>query len=282
MSITQDTFAYARIMLIDSIGAIYRERDAMTLETLYTTNITQKSDIRTAAAQLGKVATAMGGFRVAASDSIASKHPMVDESGAILAEDMWGWIGSDERWWLNTRMALTSPIPRATRYESDTFWCNADGFYTRQPNSYLAELDRNDFFKRTGVNAAIVVPVHLPLGQIGCVAFTPTDNRTDLSAEYAKYADDLWLICSRFISGYAKIMCGRHIVPGDCQLTKREVECLRWAAVGKTDREISVILSRSHATIRFHIKNAGEKLNTVNRSQTIFKAAQLGFLNVAV
>ena len=54
-----------------------------------------------------------------------------------------------------------------------------------------------------------------------------------------------------------------------------------WAAVGKTDREISMILSRSHATIRFHIQNAGIKLNAVNRSQTVFKAAQLGFIGLA-
>ena len=56
---------------------------------------------------------------------------------------------------------------------------------------------------------------------------------------------------------------------------------LRWAAVGKTDREISLILARSHATVRFHIQNAGDKLDAVNRSQTIFKAAQLGYLGLA-
>src|SRR3546814_17340441 len=68
----------------------------------------------------------------------------------------------------------------------------------------------------------------------------------------------------------------RQWLPADCQLTKREVECLRWAAVGKTDKEISLILARSHATVRFHIQNAGEKPDAVNRSKTIFKAGQLG------
>ena len=55
---------------------------------------------------------------------------------------------------------------------------------------------------------------------------------------------------------------------------------LRWAAVGKTDKEISLILARSHATVRFHIQNAGEKMNAVNRSQTVFKAAQLGYISL--
>jgi len=56
-----------------------------------------------------------------------------------------------------------------------------------------------------------------------------------------------------------------------------------WAALGKTDREIALILSRSCATVRFHLQNAAQKLNAVNRSQTVFKASQLGYLgSVAV
>lgn len=251
----------------------------MSIRSLYTSTILKKSDIREAAIKLGECARVAGDFRVAATDNIASKMPMVDEDGNILAQDVWGWTGPNEKWWLNTRLALTSPVPRACRYESDVFWCNADGFYTRQPNSYLDDLDRSEFQKRTNVLAVLCVPVHLPFGQIGCVTFSRANSDTDLSAEFEKYGDDLNMICQKFISGYAKVMRVRQTMPGDCQLTKREVECLRWAAVGKTDREISMILSRSHATVRFHIKNAGEKLNTVNRSQTIYKASQLGFLN---
>jgi DNA-binding CsgD family transcriptional regulator len=106
-------------------------------------------------------------------------------------------------------------------------------------------------------------------------------SRTDLSAEYEQWADILALMSHRFLAGYVKAHRTRRWLPGDCQLTKREVECLRWASIGKTDKEISLILSRSHATVRFHIQNAGEKLNAVNRSQTIFKAAQLGYLGAA-
>jgi len=63
------------------------------------------------------------------------------------------------------------------------------------------------------------------------------------------------------------------------RLSKREVECLRWAAIGKTDFEISMIMGVSHATVRFHLRNAAAKLNAVNRGQTLFKAAQLGFIS---
>ena len=69
-------------------------------------------------------------------------------------------------------------------------------------------------------------------------------------------------------------------ISSDVRLSKRENECLRWAAVGKTDSEIALILSRSCATIRFHIHNAALKLNAVNRSQAVFKAGQLGYLGL--
>ncbi|MDD1451359.1 helix-turn-helix transcriptional regulator [Sphingomonas sp. H160509] len=61
-------------------------------------------------------------------------------------------------------------------------------------------------------------------------------------------------------------------------LTKREVECLRWAGAGKTNDDIAIILGLKRTTIRFHIRSAAQKLDAVNRDQALFKAAQLGFL----
>ena len=240
--------------------------------------ITAPEDIAPAARALAELASEIGPFKVAACESIASRASMMDADGNILARDYWGWNGPGEQWWMNTRLALTSPMPRACRYESEAFWCNADGFYTVQPNEHLDKIDLSDFEKRACCKAAIVVPVHLPLGQIGVLSLTPTDDRTDLSAEFEAHAEMLTIITQRFISGYVKVRQETAWVPSNCQLTKREVECLRWAAIGKTDREIGMILGRSHATIRFHFKNAGEKLNTVNRSQTVFKAGQLGYI----
>jgi DNA-binding CsgD family transcriptional regulator len=129
--------------------------------------------------------------------------------------------------------------------------------------------------------AAIVVPVHLPYGQIGAVSFPTTQqDRTDLSREFAEFGELLGLCARRFITSYVKVVEKPHNISSDVRLSKRENECLRWAAVGKTDGEIALILSRSCATIRFHIHNAALKLNAVNRSQAVFKAGQLGYLGL--
>jgi DNA-binding CsgD family transcriptional regulator len=58
-------------------------------------------------------------------------------------------------------------------------------------------------------------------------------------------------------------------------LTAREVECLRWVSVGKTDAEIAVILSIKPRTARFHIENAKRKLGVATRVQAVAEAMRL-------
>ncbi len=245
-------------------------------------SIRSLADVRPAAIALRDIALRTANLRVAACDNIASKQTMIDADNNVLASDVFGFSAEEDRWWADTRHALSSPIPRACRYESEPFWVNAEGYRTRQANRYLDQISLDHFEKRAWTKAALVIPIHLPFGQIGAASFVCNDKmRSDLSAEYEAHADILGVLAHRFIAGYTKAHRTRQWLPSDCQLTKREVECLRWASIGKTDREISLILSRSHATVRFHIQNAGEKLDAVNRSQTIFKAAQLGYLGAA-
>jgi DNA-binding CsgD family transcriptional regulator len=239
--------------------------DPIDLSLVERVTIRAVEDIHDAAVTISEVATERG-LRIAACSDIASKEPMVDGEGAIINGEIFGWIADGERWWEDTRLALSSPLPRACRYEGEPFWCNADGFYGPWRNKYLDEMSLADFHKRALCRSAIVVPVHLPF---------------DLSAEFEAHAATLGAIGRRFIAGYVGVMRTQQWMPADCKLSKREVECLRWAAIGKTDGEISMILSRSHATVRYHVHRAGEKLNAVNRSQTVFKAGQLGYLGAA-
>jgi DNA-binding CsgD family transcriptional regulator len=246
-----------------------------------TVTIRSLDDIRPASVALHQAALARG-LCVATCADIASKDQMVDADGAIINAEVFGWMGDGERWWEDTRLALSSPLPRACRYESEPFWCNEKGFYTRWRNRYLEEMDLGDFRKRALTRSAILVPVHLAFGQIGAVSFCPIDReKLDLSAEFAAHGDFLGLLTRRYIAGYVAVMRTQQWMPSDCHLSKREVECLRWAAIGKTDKEVSLILGLSHATVRYHIQRAAEKLNAVNRSQTIFKAGQLGYLGAA-
>ena len=90
----------------------------------------------------------------------------------------------------------------------------------------------------------------------------------------------LGLFARTFSAGYEAVMSRPSAVPTQPILRKREIECLRWASFGKTDDEISSILSISRSTVRFHVTNAANKLEAVNRGQALVKAAQLGYLRL--
>lgn len=63
------------------------------------------------------------------------------------------------------------------------------------------------------------------------------------------------------------------------ELTKREFQCLYWAAAGKTALETSGILDIAMRTANFHLQNAIEKLGAANKYQAIVIATRLGLLD---
>lgn len=249
-------------------------------ENIDAVRVTSAQGVRAAAEALHTISMNLD-MRAAPAHDIADKRTPVDASGGILATEVFGWNTDERVWWRNSRIALDSPLTTACRFESQPFWVNAEGFRTRETNAYLTSIDISNFEHRAMTRAAIGVPVHLPFGQIGAVSFNPLDrNKTDLTEEFERYSDALGLYARTFIATYVQVMGSAQALPSGSRLSKREVECLRWAAIGKTDMEISMIMSRSRATVRFHIHNAATKLNAVNRSQTVFKAAQLGYISL--
>lgn len=234
--------------------------------------------IHRAAEALRDAAGEIAGLRVAVTHNIASASPMRDADGAILASEVFGESG-ERCWWTTPHLALTSPLPMACRFESEPFWCNADGIRTRSANPLLAEFDLSNFRERALTSAAIVAPIHLPFGEIGAASFLSPDPAVDdLSAAFDAHGEVLALLARIFVSSYVKATERRSAHVGAIALSKREVECLRWAAAGKTNDEIAIILGLKRTTIRFHIRTAAQKLDAVNRDQALFKAAQLGFL----
>ncbi len=59
------------------------------------------------------------------------------------------------------------------------------------------------------------------------------------------------------------------------KLSSREIECLRWAAAGKSSDEIAIILGISTYTVSSYFKSATRKLDAVNRMQAIARAMRL-------
>ena len=63
------------------------------------------------------------------------------------------------------------------------------------------------------------------------------------------------------------------------RLSARELEVLRWTAVGKTAWDVSEILSIAESTVKEHLARASAKLGTTNKVHTIAEALRCGLIN---
>ncbi|UFH50208.1 autoinducer binding domain-containing protein [Pseudomonas sp. KNUC1026] len=96
-----------------------------------------------------------------------------------------------------------------------------------------------------------------------------------LAERESKRANIRWLVStahmyiSRYYRNNQADAC-RH------QLTKREVEVLKWTGVGRTSPEISALLFISENTVNYHIKNAVAKLKVENKTAAAVILAMWG------
>ena len=67
--------------------------------------------------------------------------------------------------------------------------------------------------------------------------------------------------------------------PLNATLTRREAECLRWAAQGLHDYGIAERLGISANTVRNHMQNAMRKLNASSRLAAYYRALSIGALD---
>ena len=98
-----------------------------------------------------------------------------------------------------------------------------------------------------GVTSAIIAPVYLPEGVIGAVVWAGSEANTKTPQVFAERSAELHGVAIRFIAAYHDLASGA-VEPA--RLTRREVQCLKWAAAGKTDHEVAQIIHISMPTVR--------------------------------
>lgn len=69
-------------------------------------------------------------------------------------------------------------------------------------------------------------------------------------------------------------------LPHKHRLSDRQLECLTWVALGKTDKEIASILGLKQQTVHNHIERAKRRIGTQTRVFAAFIAFQLGLITL--
>ena len=107
------------------------------------------------------------------------------------------------------------------------------------------------------------------------------DTSPQLATRYLhEYRDLLHFISLYYHNHAGRMLIEKHLgkTKRRAALTRREKECLQWAAAGKSTWETSMILGLSEAGIIFHIENAKKKLDVCKRTQAVVTAIMMGLI----
>jgi len=217
---------------------------------------------------------------IAAQSDLSHAKAMCDQDGRAYAETRFEWVDPKERYWKNRRLALQAPFLTAARMTAEPFYYGEGRLTSWRHTTLLETVDCSCVPGATKIGSAIIAPVHLPQGVVGAVVWA---SRTPIAIEqvFATHADHLHGTALKLLSAHAEVTGRLHHPLAPTMLTRREVQCLRWAAAGKTDHEIAIILDLSISTVRFHLRNARDKLGAAGRAQAIQTAAGLGFVGAS-
>jgi DNA-binding CsgD family transcriptional regulator len=141
----------------------------------------------------------------------------------------------------------------------------------------LRQIAVRAFFRRFHVSGAITTPVHPDQHTFGFVTWFCCSTQRPPLDEWQDMLDTLQQAAIKFLANLRELPPAPVSKPAH-GLSDREVECLRWTALGKSSEEIGELIGRSTETVRFHLKNAIRKLNANNRIHAVAIASYLQLL----
>ena len=211
-----------------------------------------------------------------------------DENGEPLAKHF-GWEIDFREDWEERRLHLISPIAAMCRLSLKPFIWKAED--VQKACTALPRAADWHLTPERGIFGALAVPIHMPLCRVGSVQWISRDASSDLPAVLAEHGAELRAAAHLFMElVYAERTDTEISIHGEhpdektltelnrVRLTERELECLNWVALGKTDVQIGEIIHRVATTSRFHVENAMTKLGANNRAQAVAIAMQLGII----
>lgn len=214
---------------------------------------------------------------IAAQADLGDPHPMSDELGRPYAETTFRWTDPTHKYWLDRSLALHVPFLTAARVIAEPFYYSDGHLLTWRETDLLGSIDCRSALADPNLGEAIITPVHLPRGLVGALVWC-SRQPIGVAQVFATQAERMQAAATRLVAAHNEARGRPRNATVPLVLTRREVQVLRWAAAGKTDSEIGMILDVSVSTVRFHLRNAAGKLGATGRAQSIQIAAGLGYV----
>ncbi len=202
--------------------------------------------------------------------AIASRILVGAEAGAAERFHFAHWSTTFTARYLNEDMHAADPVPR---------WARGSGVPARYSliRSRLAPRDPGHRVLQIaagfGYISGVCVPMRAADGAIGVVAMA--GDRPDI----AELEFRVLVAFGSHVFRKAEDINGAadraRVAPS---LSARELALLKFLVHGHSDREIASLNGITEATVRFHLKNAREKIGAVSRTHLAAKVVALGFV----
>jgi LuxR family quorum-sensing system transcriptional regulator CciR len=115
-----------------------------------------------------------------------------------------------------------------------------------------------------GIGEGFSVPANVPGEPAGSCSFAVRSGRSFPTAS---------LLCAELVGSHAfraaRRICGIAAARSSPHLSRREIECLKLVAAGKTDWEVAAILGIAPDTARQYLKHARSAYDVVSRTQLV-------------
>lgn len=130
---------------------------------------------------------------------------------------------------------------------------------------------QEEFFEEAssfGIRCGFTIPIQDRAGPVAAVTFASSERRESFRQSVRANARVLQLmaIC---LHAHARRKLWPSRLIGGKQMSPREMECLIWAAKGKSAWATAKILGISASTVRFHLGNVRTKLDVTTLRQAI-------------
>ena len=204
--------------------------------------------------------------------------PILDHVGKPYAKTLFKWFDPKLHYWNDRTFAPPrSGFIQASRICAEPFLFDGTKLKSWRPNQALDAFNANADYDAFGVASAIIRPCYMPFGVIGTLVWATNETVADIDAVFSTHAGEMHPLSLHFLSRYRENAAHAKL-PEIVELTRREIQCPKWAALGKTDSEIAEIVGISVPTVRFHLTNSGHKMGVVGRAHAVRVATNPGYV----
>lgn len=168
------------------------------------------------------------------------------------------------RWFDEQGLGVNDPVHRASQRRAAGFLWHEIPSFSRPRRGDRAILARA---RHHGIYDGLTIPTHIPGEAHGSVSFAWARG-SPATPEALMFAQSI----GAFVFEAARQLSGGTAANDPPRLTDRQIECLLWAARGKSDSVIAQIMKLRTATVSEHLRNARSRYDARSRISLAIRA----------